>query len=73
LQLKVYGLSPYIGYKFSPFRYKQENIDASGFKTTHVADPFDIQDRATHLLTVGDEPRLLAEVDANLEVKADFL
>jgi hypothetical protein len=35
----------------------------------HVADPFDIQDRATHLLTVGDEPRLLAEVDANLAKK----
>ncbi len=39
----------------------------------HVADPFDIQDRVTHLLTVGDAHQLLAEVDANLEVEADFL
>jgi outer membrane protein W len=42
LQLKDYGLSPYIGYKFSPFRYKQENIDASGFKTTNVKSTLDI-------------------------------
>jgi outer membrane protein W len=41
-QLKDYGLSPYIGYKFSPFRYKQENIDASGFKTTNVKSTLDI-------------------------------
>ena len=42
LQLKDHGIRPYVGYKFSPFRYKQENIDGSSFKTTNVKSVLDI-------------------------------
>lgn len=42
LRLKENGISPYIGYKFSPFRYNQENLDGSQFKTTNVKSTLDI-------------------------------
>lgn len=41
LQLTNNKLRPYVGYKFSPFRYLQENIDGISSKTTKVQSVFD--------------------------------
>lgn len=41
-RLKDFGISPYISYKFSPFRYEQKNIRGANFKTTNVQSTLDI-------------------------------
>jgi hypothetical protein len=41
-QLKEHGISPYIGYKFSPFRYTQKYKDGTTFKTTNIKSTLDI-------------------------------
>ena len=42
LKSKTNSIRPYLGYKFSPFRYKQSNISDEVFKFTQVKSVFDI-------------------------------
>ena len=42
LASKINTVRPYLGYKFSPFRYKQTNINQEEFKFTQVKSVFDI-------------------------------
>ncbi len=42
LRLKENRISPFIGYKFSPIRYRQENIEKEEYKTTQTKSMFDV-------------------------------
>lgn len=41
-ELKDRALRPYIGYKFSPFRYNQESLNGAAFKKTKIKSVFDV-------------------------------
>lgn len=42
LASKSNNIRPYLGYKFSPFRYRQNNIDGATFKHTSVKSVLDV-------------------------------